>query len=257
MNALEIVKTRKSVRTFDGTGLTDEDLERIKKEMVNTSNPFGVDVSFVLLDGEKEKLSSPVLAGERYFVAGKVKKVENAEVAYGYAFEQFVLSAWNMGIGTVWIGGTMKREAFEKAAMLGADEMMPCMTPIGYPAKKRSVKETMMRKGVGADKRMPDSELFFMEERNTKINLALELVRWAPSAVNKQPWRIVQKENKYHFYEKQDKGYVSDKTGDLQKIDIGIAMRHFTLAFDNFAIEIEDPRLDYEWNYVASVVVNE
>ena len=31
MNALEIVKTRKSVRTFDGTGLTDEDLERIKK----------------------------------------------------------------------------------------------------------------------------------------------------------------------------------------------------------------------------------
>ncbi len=34
----------------------------------------------------------------------------------------------------------------------------------------------------------------------------LEMVRWAPSAVNKQPWRIVYKDGTYHFYEKKDAG---------------------------------------------------
>lgn len=28
----------------------------------------------------------------------------------GYSFEKLVLFAWSLGIGTVWIGGTMKRE---------------------------------------------------------------------------------------------------------------------------------------------------
>ena len=66
-------------------------------------------------------------------------------------FEKLVLHAWSYGIGTTWIGGTMKREQFEQAAGVGTDEMMPCVSPLGYPAHKKSLKEGMMRKGVGAD----------------------------------------------------------------------------------------------------------
>ena len=58
------------------------------------------------------------------------------------------------------------------------------------------------------------------------------MVRWAPSAVNKQPWRIIAEGNKYHFYEKKDKGYNSEKTGDLQKIDVGIALCHFVMGME-------------------------
>ena len=58
------------------------------------------------------------------------------------------------------------------------------------------------------------------------------MVRWAPSAVNKQPWRIIVTEHGFHFYEKRDKGYVSDKTGDLQKIDVGIALCHFMMGLE-------------------------
>ena len=57
-------------------------------------------------------------------------------------------------------------------------------------------------------------------------------MRLAPSAVNKQPWRIVAADGGFHFYEKQDKGYVSEKTGDLQKIDVGIALCHFVLGLE-------------------------
>ena len=56
-----------------------------------------------------------------------------------------------------------------------------------------------MRKGVGADKRMPAEKLFFEGNFDTPFTGKgaeeyaglLEMVRWAPSAVNKQPWRIV------------------------------------------------------------------
>jgi hypothetical protein len=40
-------------------------------------------------------------------------------------------------------------------------EVMPCVSPIGYPAQKMSLRETMMRKGIKADTRKDFSELFF------------------------------------------------------------------------------------------------
>ena len=117
---------------------------------------------------------------------------------------------------------------------------MPCVSPLGYPAKKRSIRETMMRKGVGADSRMPAEKLFFDGAWDAGLPLAkqaeiadlIEMVRWAPSAVNKQPWRIVVSDRDFHFYEKRDKGYAGVKTGDLQKIDVGIALCHFVIGLE-------------------------
>lgn len=47
-----------------------------------------------------------------------------------------MLYAQSLGIGTVWIGGTMDRAAFEATMELGENEVMPCVSPLGYPAKK-------------------------------------------------------------------------------------------------------------------------
>ena len=90
---------------------------------------------------------------------------------------------------------------------------------------------------------------------------ALEAVRLAPSAVNKQPWRVVVCGRKVHFYEKQSKGYVSDNGWDLQKIDLGIALCHFALVSkecgQDAAMEILDPGLTVPENvqYIATFVL--
>lgn len=76
--------------------------------------------------------------------------MEHMEEAFGYSFEMLVLYAWSIGIGTVWIGGTMERSAFEEAMGLAQNERMPCMSPLGYTAKKMSLRENMMRKAVKA-----------------------------------------------------------------------------------------------------------
>ncbi|MCR5417031.1 MAG: hypothetical protein K6E79_09570 [Pseudobutyrivibrio sp.] len=130
----------------------------------------------------------------------------------------------------------MPREKFEAASELKDGELMPCVSPLGYAAKKMGVKEVLMRKGVKADTRFDFAELFFKDNFETSlaedeakelgIDTALEAVRLAPSAVNKQPWRVVITKDGAHFYEKKSRGY-DNGTYDLQKIDMGIALYHF------------------------------
>jgi len=174
-----------------------------------------------------------------------------------------VLYAWSLGIGTTWIGGTMSRERFEKAIAVKDCERMYCVSPLGYCAKKMSMKEMAMRTAVKADKRKPASELFFdrdfsapLQGCDETIGTALEAVRLSPSAVNKQPWRIVRNGNAFHFYEKHSKGFSGAQTGDMQKIDMGIALCHFMSMTDG-TFSLSDPGIDTpkDTEYIATVTV--
>ena len=269
MITAETMLTRKSVRTYDGRPIGPETLEAIRAFAAGAENPFGVPVTFVFLDAKEKGLSSPVLTGEPMYVAGKVPKVPYADVAFGFSLEALLLFAWSMGVGSVWIGGTMKREQFEAAAGLRAGERMPCVSPLGYPAARKSLRETVMRKGVGADSRLSGEKLFFDGDFKKPLtgkalepwNELLELVRWAPSAVNKQPWRVVLQGGRFHFYLKHDKGYTSDAVGDMQKIDLGIALCHFVLGAElqgrKGKVDIADPGIEAPAGveYIATVIV--
>ena len=182
-----------------------------------------------------------------------------------------MLYAWSLGIGTVWLGGTLNRDAFQKAMDLGPEEFMPCASPLGYPAKKLSLRESLMRKGVGADTRLPFGELFYAGDFHSPLDLEaagplarpLEAVRLAPSAVNKQPWRAVVLDGAVHFYLKRTKGLAGDaSTGDLQKIDLGIALCHFQLTAEEDGLKpelfLQDPGLETgaDTEYVASFRVS-
>ncbi len=65
----------------------------------------------------------------------------------------------------------------------------------------------------------------------------LDALRWAPSASNKQPWRILRRGETWHFYLQRTKGYGKGtatfallRLADLQRVDMGIAMCHFDLV---------------------------
>lgn len=232
-----LVRARRSVRTFEEKPVSQQDLEKLQAFMAEIGNPYGLPVEFKLLNAKTQKLSCPVVVGTDLYVGAKMKKAPHLNEAFGYSFELLVLYAQSLGIGTVWVGGTMDRAGFERAMELADDEVMPCVSPLGYPAKKMSLRETMMRKGVKADERMAFGEVFFdgsfntalTHERAGKLCPALEMVRLAPSAVNKQPWRVVLTDKAAHFYLKRSKGFGGGDI-DMQKIDVGIAMCHFDLA---------------------------
>ncbi len=161
MNMTEMIRGRRSVRTFDGTPLREEDAGRILEFAGKVENPYELPIQWKLLDRKSDKLSVPVIEGTDTYIAGKMRREAHAEEAFGYSFEKVVLFAGSLGVGTTWIAGTMDRKAFERAMHLSENEVMPCVSPLGYTAKKMSLRETMMRKGVKADSRLNDEKLFF------------------------------------------------------------------------------------------------
>ena len=110
-----------------------------------------------------------------------------------------------------------------------------------------------MRKGIKADERKPFEKLFFQGDFAHGLSVqaagafaeALELLRWAPSAANGQPWRAVLSGNELHFYEA--KTMRENALGDVQKVDLGIALANFDLARQEDGISggfvFEDPGL--------------
>ncbi len=253
MSFLSTVRSRRSVRSFDGRALAESELQELLDFARTAENPYGIPLEWVILDTEKAGLSSPVIVGEKAYVTAKVPKVPHAEEAFGYSFERLVLFAAEKGIGTTWIAGTMDRKSFERAAEVKDGEIMPCVSPLGRAAKKMSLREIMMRKGISADSRFAFEKLFFRGSFETPLTAdgagdladALEAVRWAPSACNYQPWRIVLADGAAYFYLKRNKGFGEGRLFDTQKIDIGIALCHFALAMEEagrtVSLSLEDP----------------
>ena len=104
-------------------------------------------------------------------------------------------------------------------------------------------RQTRLRASIGSDHRLDWGTLFFDGQFNLPLTQenagifkqALEMVRIAPSASNKQPWRIVRKDGLFHFYLKRTIGYRNKVTtmlaiSDMQRLDMGIAMCHFDLT---------------------------
>lgn len=251
--AKELIRSRKSVRTFDGNPLSEADRRELADYVAGLTNPFAVPVTFRLLNAKEYGLSSPVIVGESEYLAAKTEKVPHFEVAFGYSFEKACLYAHSRGIGTVMLAASLNRSAFEKALDVKENEVMPVASPVGYPAKKKSVRETLMRKGLKADERKPFEKLFFRgnfaqalsKEDAGVFAEALDLVRFAPSAANGQPWRAVVCGDKVHFYEA--KTMKDSPLGDVQKVDIGIALAHFDLVLNEEGVSgkyvFQDPRL--------------
>jgi nitroreductase len=260
----ELTEKRRSFRTFDGRRPDQAVLDELMERLNTAQMPFAAFMEFRLLDN----MSSPVISGTDLYIAGKCRYTEPmSEVMFGYVLEEAMLYMLEQGLGSVWIGGTMDRKAFEAKMDLQENEIMPAVTPVGYPARKMSLKETLMRKGVKADSRMPFMELFFRDSFGCPLTetdagqylMPLQTVQAAPSAVNKQPWRVVVRDGAVHFYERHVKGYVTEKS-DMQKLDMGIAMCHFDLARKEAGLHgswvVNDPGISTPENteYIASFI---
>jgi len=112
---------------------------------------------------------------------------------------------------------------------------------VGYAARRRSFRDSVIRFSAGSKKRKPWSELFFKnapdkplsKEDAGEYERILESVRLGPSASNRQPWRIIRDEgrNAYHFFIRSNRVYErAFKEFRLQDLDMGIAMCHFELT---------------------------
>jgi hypothetical protein len=270
------IKNRISVRTYLEHPLTPEIKEKLRGFFSNIRGPFGGTVRFNLIESDlarkvsKAKLGTyGVIRGASTYVVAVVDKGDGDLEDFGYSLEKIILYATSLGLGTCWLGGSFKKSEFGKAIEQKDHEILPCITPIGYPSTKKSLIDSAMRFTAGSKNRKRWDELFFSNDFDHPLSKSeagryvtpLEMLRLAPSASNKQPWRIVKDRNKTHFYLQHTKGYAKLLAFDLQRVDMGIAMCHFELTAKELGVDgkwqICDPgdiRTPQDTEYVVSWV---
>lgn len=276
MSVIETIRLRKSCRTYDSRTVEPETIILLQEYLASCSEtPFGSALRFEIMDfkemepGELKKLTTyGVIRGARYFMAGAVEKHPMAMEDFGYGLEKAVLKATSLGLGTCILGGTFRRSGFAERMNLGYHELLPAVTPLGYPRDSRSLVDRMFRAVAASDRRKSRQELFFCghggtvldDVRSGRFFTPLECVRLAPSASNKQPWRVIMgtDDGTFHFYLKRTPGYEKiARDIRLQNIDMGIAMCHFDLSAAELGCPgdwtVDDPGLDAAGlEYVAS-----
>ena len=264
----ELLAIRRSVRTFAKMKIENSILEKLDNYIQSLTNPFDVPCTIKILDKEEYHLSSPVIQGEDTYMAIKAKRKENFELASAYIFTLATLKALELGLGSVILAGSLNRPAFNEAMNLQDDEVLVVASPLGYTAKKKSFKENVMRLALHADKREDFSKLFFKndffsplsEEDCLDLLPAFLNVRKGPSAINRQPWRLLLDEKTIHFYEHQT--IPKGEFGDVQLFDIGIAYTLFTLSLTQlnkpYHLSFANPDISTspQDKYVLSVVLD-
>ncbi len=246
---IEIIRIRTSSRSYSKRPLEPGKRKQIENQLSsNKKGPFGSAVRFQLFSfaeeerGKTENLGTyGVIKGTPLFIVGAVTNTDKAVEDYGYCMEKNILVATSLGLGTCWLGGMFKRSSFARRIGLSANEIIPAVSPLGHTAEKKTLTDSLFKFLARSKTRKPWQELFYSNDFNTPLTkndakryaICLEAVRLAPSASNKQPWRILREEgnNTFHFYLRRARMYAeSAKRIDLQKVDMGIAMCHFELT---------------------------
>ena len=259
MDIIQTIKERRSVRSFNGKPLSREMTEELEKAIADSYTLFGGSVTIRLkqfdIKGDFKPSTYGVIKGASDFFLMGMGDDERSQLTAGFQFEQVVLKAWMLGLGTCWIAGTFKGSQFDEREKWPEGETLKIICPVGVPEKQRFV-EKMMRLTVGSNKRKPFSELFFKDdfqrslEPGDKFGEALEMLRLAPSSTNSQPWRVLVKEDKVLFYYKPKY--------PITIIDMGIGICHFYETekyngFDGiFEKETDFPIPPDNWQYLIS-----
>jgi len=241
---VQVIRDRRSVRSYSGAAIPAAAFTELVAACGSLARgPLGTECRIRLVEDVWSAW------GARHFLAGAARRGPHALVDLGRLLEELVLRASGLSLGTCWIGLGFPRKAFAEALALAPGEVLPAVVALGLPSGRKTVYGLAARLATGASRRKPWGELFFDGDFRTPFPapptagaadpyaLALEMVRLAPSARNREPWRVVREGPaaksaggeypRFHFF--MEAGLLSSRP-DWLLLDIGIAMAHFELT---------------------------
>lgn len=217
----KMIFKRKSFHLFRNIGnehITDEEINDIEKEF-SKLKPLIEDIKVKI---KIVKDSTTCKRGQEYCILFYSEKKDNYLQNIGYLGEQLDLYLVSKNIGTLWFGiGKV-----EEAKLDGLHFVI--MIAIAKVDSKDKFRKDMFK-----SKR---KDLIEIWNGNYYLNIA-NIVRFAPSACNTQPWKVesFEKELKVNRYRKEGKRGImpKDKVIYYNQIDIGIFLCFLELCLEN------------------------
>jgi len=239
----DMIFKRKSFHLFRNIGnepITKAELEDIEKEFSNIKplvEDIKVRIKIVKIDS--------VSRGQEYCILFYSEKKDNYLQNIGYLGEQLDLYLVSRNIGTLWFGiGKPDEEELD-----GLDYViMMAIAKVDSSDK--------FRKDMFKSKRKEISEIWTGDSFSDIANI----VRFAPSACNTQPWKIeaTEKTIKVYRYRKEGKRGImpKDRVIYYNQIDIGIFLCFLELCLEHKGIDFRKELFvekdhDSEYNLTA------
>jgi len=216
----EMIFKRKSFHLFRNIGnehLSVDEINDIEKKFLKLK-PLVEDIKVKIRIVKKES----VLRGQEYCILFYSEKKENYLQNIGYIGEQLDLYLVSKNIGTLWFGiGKADEQEFEGLDFV----IMIAIAKIDSSDK--------FRKDMYKSKRKELSEIWTGENFLDIANI----VRFAPSACNTQPWKVevTNEEIKVYRYRKDGKRGIMprDRVIYYNQIDIGIFLCFLELCLEH------------------------
>lgn len=227
----KMIFKRKSFRKFDNTiKLSDDELrdidEKIKDLITLVDN---IEVKYRIVRREETTCKR----GEYCLLIYSEEK-ENFLLNIGYMFEQLDLYLANKDIGVCWYGMGKTQESeyenLEFVIMMALGKGQPSEFRRDYTKCKRKETQEIWNGAPG-------------------LEAIAEVVKYAPSACNTQPWRVICEKNKLKIYRTTNVKSImpKDKVPFYNLIDLGIflyflelALLHNNISFQRFLYKEED-----------------
>ena len=202
MTLKEMIYHRKSCRSFTGTPVDAEMLEKILSFEPIPLYPE-INVRMDIVSRDKVKCICPWTTPQLITIYSE--KADGYLENVGFLFQQVELYLQTLGLGVCWLGmGRMNPKTTTKVDGM----QFIIMQAFGYP------KGSQLRHDLEDFKRKSLSQI------SDTVDPQLEVARLAPSAVNSQPWFFTHDGNTIHVY-------CSHKGS---RLDIGIALANLYVA---------------------------
>ncbi len=258
---MKAMLSRKSVRNYQDKPIPSDKMEAIKAYIADENNyvaPNGSKVRFELLEHGNVDTKN-LITHAPTFVVVIIKNNLQALFDTGYVFEKFILFLESLGLGTCYLNSGFQRDSVVLSKPLEDDEVMILASPIGFEGGKKSLKAKGCDVFLKRTQRNSIDEMFFADKEKSpitdpNIREKLNYLVWAPSGLNRQPWRIIFENEKAHLYidkkmaEKKRVGFY------IHYLDIGIIACHYAITFDKYTFTTEtNPTSFDDMEYVITI----
>lgn len=175
MKFTDVVKLRRSVRKFSDRQVENEKIEQILESARMAPSWANKQCWSFIIVKDKEKIEllskavgviniwlkkSPILivaCGDPK-LSGIRNGIEYFTVDVAISMEHLILSAANLGLGSCWIG-SFDEDRTKEILEIPDKIRVVAITPIGYPAEKAGMQESIRRVILRSKKRKPLNEI--------------------------------------------------------------------------------------------------
>lgn len=214
MSLNEMIYKRLSVRKYTSEILGEAVIHQINVFLAGVKPLYpDIRIRTEILGKENIRCLLPWIPNQAVVFYSEEKEgyLENA----GFIFQQLDLYLQEQGLGTCWLG-MGKLDSYAKSQIEDGLEYV-IMLSVGYPKEE-------LRTDISQFRRKALSEIADREDAR------LEPARLAPSSTNSQPWYFTHEDDKIHVYCSK-KGVLRHRIlGEMNRIDIGIALAHMYVA---------------------------